>query len=75
MLGVDKLPIVYLHDPEHARFEDIMAKGVQTEVLLNFKEQGVIGHVGMAGGPVDLMTATSRPASSRPSSRTTAIRC
>jgi D-threo-aldose 1-dehydrogenase len=56
LLGVDKLPIVYLHDPEHAGFEEIMAKGGATEVLLNFKDQGVIGHVGMAGGPVDLMT-------------------
>jgi D-threo-aldose 1-dehydrogenase len=55
LLGMDKLPIVYLHDPEHARFEDIMAPGGATEVLLKFKEQGVIGHVGMAGGPVDLM--------------------
>jgi D-threo-aldose 1-dehydrogenase len=55
LLGMDYLPIVYLHDPEHARFEDIMAPGGATEVLLKFKEQGVIGHVGMAGGPVDLM--------------------
>ncbi len=55
LLGVDKLPIVFLHDPEHTRFEDIMAKGGATEALVKLKEQGVIGHVGMAGGPVDLM--------------------
>jgi D-threo-aldose 1-dehydrogenase len=55
LLGVDKIPILYLHDPEHARFEDIMAPGGPTEVLLKFKEQGVIGHVGVAGGPIDLM--------------------
>ena len=55
LLGLDKIPIMYLHDPEHARFEDIMAPGGPTDVLLKFKEQGVIGHVGMAGGPVDLM--------------------
>jgi D-threo-aldose 1-dehydrogenase len=55
LLGVDKIQIMYLHDPEHCRFEDIMAKGGAAEVLLKYKEQGVIGHVGMAGGPIDLM--------------------
>jgi D-threo-aldose 1-dehydrogenase len=44
-----------LHDPEHARFEDIMAPGGATDVLRKLKDQGVIGHVGVAGGPVDLM--------------------
>lgn len=55
LLGLDRLQLVYLHDPEHAPFETIMAKGGATDVLLRFKEQGVIGHFGMAGGPVDLM--------------------
>lgn len=55
LLGVDRIPILYLHDPEHARFEDLMAPGGATEVLLRFKEQGVIGHVGVAGGPIALM--------------------
>jgi D-threo-aldose 1-dehydrogenase len=55
LLGLDKIQILYLHDPEHARFEDIMAKGGPVEVLLKFKEQGVIGHMGVAGGPIDLM--------------------
>lgn len=55
LLGIDLIPILYLHDPEHARFEDIMAPGGATDVLLKFKEQGVIGHLGIAGGPVDLM--------------------
>ena len=54
-LGMEKLQLVYLHDPEHARFEDIMAPGGATDVLLKLKEQGVIGHVGIAGGPVDQM--------------------
>lgn len=55
LLGMDRLPLVYLHDPEHGRFEDLMAPGGAVEVLLKFKEQGIIGHVGIAGGPVDLM--------------------
>lgn len=55
LLGLDKIQIMFLHDPEHARFEDIMAPGGATDVLLKLKEQGVIGHVGVAGGPIDLL--------------------
>ena len=55
LLGLDKIQIMYLHDPEHAPFEDIMAKGGAVDVLVRLKEQGVIQHLGMAGGPVDLM--------------------
>lgn len=55
LLGLDRLQIVYLHDPEHSTFERIMAPGGAVDVLRRFKEQGVIGHVGMAGGPVELM--------------------
>ena len=55
LLGLDRLQVVFLHDPEHATFEEIMATGGAVETLLRLKEQGVIGHVGIAGGPVDLM--------------------
>jgi D-threo-aldose 1-dehydrogenase len=54
-LGLDRLQMVYLHDPEHTAFANIMGKGGATEVLLRYKEQGVIAHLGMAGGPIDLM--------------------
>lgn len=56
LLGLDRIQIMHLHDPEHARFEDIMARGGAVDVLAKFKEQGVIGHLGVAGGPIDLMT-------------------
>jgi D-threo-aldose 1-dehydrogenase len=55
LLGLERLQLVYLHDPEHTTFENIMGRGGATEVLLRFQEQGVIEHVGMAGGPIDLM--------------------
>ena len=55
LLGMDKLPLVYLHDPEHASYEDIMAPGGAVEVLVDFKEEGVIEHLGVAGGPIGLM--------------------
>lgn len=55
LLRLDRLQIVHLHDPEHAPFEQIMAKGGAVEVLRRFKDQGVIGCLGVAGGPIDLM--------------------
>jgi D-threo-aldose 1-dehydrogenase len=55
LLGMDRLPLVYLHDPEHASYEEIMSAGGAVEVLISLKEEGVIEHLGVAGGPIDLM--------------------
>ena len=55
LLGLSRLQLVYVHDPEHITFEAAMAKGGPVEVLLDYKRQGVIEHVGVAGGPIDLM--------------------
>lgn len=55
LLGVDRLELLYLHDPEHAPFETIMAPGGAVDVMRQYVDQGVIGHLGLAGGPVDLM--------------------
>ena len=61
LLGVDNLQLVYLHDPEYLDesvrepFEYMMADGGPVEVLTNLKEEGVIQHLGIAGGPIDLM--------------------
>jgi D-threo-aldose 1-dehydrogenase len=55
LLGLDKIQIMFLHDPEHAPFDDIMAPGGPTDVLVKLKDEGVLGHIGVAGGPVDLM--------------------
>jgi D-threo-aldose 1-dehydrogenase len=56
LLGVDRLQLVYLHDPEFSPFESIMARGGPVEVLRRFHDEGVIAHLGVAGGPIDLMT-------------------
>ncbi|HET7094298.1 MAG TPA: aldo/keto reductase [Thermomicrobiales bacterium] len=54
LLDRDRIEIVYLHDPEWTTFEAAMAPGGPVDVLQRFKEQGVIGHLGVAGGPIDL---------------------
>jgi D-threo-aldose 1-dehydrogenase len=55
-LGIDRVPLMYLHDPEyHVTFEQAMAPGGPIEALLALRDSGVIGHLGIAGGPVELM--------------------
>lgn len=57
LLGVEHLPIVHIHDPEYATtsFEEMMAPGGAVDVLQDYKRQGVIGAIGVAAGPVDLL--------------------
>lgn len=54
-LGLDRLQYVYIHDPEHSTFENVMGPGGPLEVLQSYKEQGVIEHIGMSGGPVAML--------------------
>ncbi|WZH38772.1 MAG: aldo/keto reductase [Microbacterium enclense] len=53
-LGLDTLPLVYLHDPEKISFAEGVASGGPLEALIDLRDQGVIGHLGVAGGPIDL---------------------
>src|SRR6266702_416619 len=55
LLGLDRLPLVFVHDPEHTTFEAAMAAGGPVDVLQRFKSAGVIEHIGVAGGPIDLL--------------------
>ena len=55
LLGLDRLQIVHLHDPEHNTWEQITAPDGAIQTLLDLKREGVIGYVGLAGGPADLM--------------------
>ncbi len=56
LLGQEQLQLVYLHDPEHISFEEAMQPGGPVEVLQQCKAEGLIAHLGVAGGPIDLMT-------------------
>jgi D-threo-aldose 1-dehydrogenase len=55
LLGLDRLQMVFLHDPEHSTFEAVMAAGGPTDVLQQFQQDGIIEHIGVAGGPIDLL--------------------
>lgn len=52
LLGVDRIEIVFLHDPEHISFDDGMAPGGPVEALQQLRDQGAIGVLGVAGGPI-----------------------
>jgi D-threo-aldose 1-dehydrogenase len=53
-LGLDVLPLVYLHDPEKISFEEGTRRGGPLDALLDLQSQGVIRYLGVAGGPIDL---------------------
>lgn len=55
LLGLDYLSIVYIHDPEHTTFENIMSSGGALDVLKQYKQQGVVGHIGISGGPIVML--------------------
>lgn len=56
LLGLDSAQICYLHDPEFIGFRAAMAPGGAVEALQQLHQEGVIAHLGVAGGPVDMMT-------------------
>ncbi|MET3807209.1 D-threo-aldose 1-dehydrogenase [Nakamurella sp. UYEF19] len=54
-LGVDHLELVHLHDPERISFESALAANGPVRALLDLRERGLIGHIGVAGGPIGLL--------------------
>jgi D-threo-aldose 1-dehydrogenase len=54
-LGLDQLQLLYLHDPEQITYEEAMAPGGAVEALIRLRDEGVTEHIGLAGGPVELM--------------------
>ncbi|MEZ4863418.1 MAG: aldo/keto reductase [Caldilineaceae bacterium] len=54
-LGLDRLQYVYIHDPEHSTYENVMGPGGPLAVLQSYKEQAVIEHIGMSGGPIAML--------------------
>ena len=55
LLGLERIQLLYLHDPEHRSFEHMMSSGGPVEALRELQEEGIIEHLGVAGGPIDLM--------------------
>jgi D-threo-aldose 1-dehydrogenase len=54
-LGVDRVPLLYLHDPERIPFVDAVAPGGPVDALISLRARGLVDHIGVAGGPVGLL--------------------
>ncbi|WP_432519945.1 aldo/keto reductase [Kineococcus sp. SYSU DK006] len=54
-LGVDHLPLLHLHDPERIGFEAATAPGGPVAVMRELVQEGLVGHLGVAGGDVELL--------------------
>jgi D-threo-aldose 1-dehydrogenase len=54
-LGMSYLPLLFFHDPERTTFVGAMARDGAVPALVKLKEEGAVGHLGVAGGPVGLM--------------------
>jgi D-threo-aldose 1-dehydrogenase len=54
-LGLSRVPLLYLHDPERISFADATASGGPVEELHRIRDEGLAEHIGVAGGPAALM--------------------
>jgi D-threo-aldose 1-dehydrogenase len=54
-LGVDRIALLHLHDPERISFEEGIAPGGPLAALVDLRERGLAEHLGVAGGPVALL--------------------
>jgi D-threo-aldose 1-dehydrogenase len=55
-LGVDRVPLLYLHDPENTTFADATAPGGPVDVVRALKDEGIAGAIGVAGGDTTIIT-------------------
>lgn len=55
-LNLDSIPLLHLHDPEHARsLDEIRVTGGAIDALMRFKEEGLCQATGLAMGRLDMM--------------------
>ena len=54
-LGVDRLDVYYLHDPERFDFADMVKPGSSLDAIRELKAQGLVGLIGVAGGDLGEM--------------------
>lgn len=55
LLGMEHLPLVYLHDPEYHDDAILMRPGGAVATLVDLQREGVIGAIGLAGGAIATM--------------------
>jgi D-threo-aldose 1-dehydrogenase len=54
-LGIDHLPVLYLHDPERLTFSEAMGDDGVVPAMVALQKEGLVDHLGVAGGPIDVL--------------------
>lgn len=54
-LGLDRVRVFYLHDPEVFHFDDLVAPGGAVDAMKELKRRGSVDVIGVAGGDLDAM--------------------
>jgi D-threo-aldose 1-dehydrogenase len=54
-LGLDRIPLLFLHDPENTTFEKVMAEDGPVATLVALRDEGYVDSIGVAGGPASML--------------------
>lgn len=54
-LGLERVPLLYLHDPERISVAEGLAPGGPVEALVGLRRSGLVDHLGVAGGSVPVL--------------------
>ncbi|ADI11757.1 aldo/keto reductase [Streptomyces bingchenggensis BCW-1] len=55
-LGLDRIPLLHLHDPYSVTVEAAFARHGAVQGMIELREQGLVDAIGIAAGPLSLMT-------------------
>lgn len=54
-LGLDRFPMVYLHDPERIGWDEAFAIDGPVRALIDLRERGLVDQIGISGGPAAML--------------------
>lgn len=54
-LGLDRLPLYHLHDPQPSAVSHLMRHGGAVDELIALREEGIVGSIGIAAGPREMV--------------------
>jgi D-threo-aldose 1-dehydrogenase len=54
-LGLERVPVFYLHDPEFFDYDHITQPGGALDAMAELKRRGVVDRIGVAGGDLEAM--------------------
>jgi len=54
-LGIDRLQMLYLHDPEHITWQEAFEPDGPVRALVEMKERGLVDAIGISGGPAPML--------------------